>query len=95
VASIVSRILIFAGMAELADVQDLESCVARRAGSNPVTRTKSFAQNRYMAEKASVYAGFGGFEWINSKPPIFIDAALFLGPLMKKVRLLFHRFKIK
>jgi hypothetical protein len=31
-----------------------------------------------MAEKASVYAGFGGFEWINSKPPIFIDAALFL-----------------
>jgi hypothetical protein len=64
----------------------------------------SFAQNRYMAEKASVYAGFGGFEWTNSKPPIFIDAALFLVLLMKKrirsralkrVRLLFHRSKIK
>ncbi len=27
-------------MAELADVQDLGSCVARRAGSSPVIRTK-------------------------------------------------------
>ena len=26
-------------MAELADVQDLGSCVARRVGSNPTTRT--------------------------------------------------------
>ena len=31
---------IHAGMAELADVQDLGSCVERRAGSTPVTRTK-------------------------------------------------------
>ena len=29
----------FAGMAELADAQDLGSCAARRAGSTPVTRT--------------------------------------------------------
>jgi hypothetical protein len=29
----------YAGMAELADVQDLGSCVARRAGSSPVART--------------------------------------------------------
>ncbi len=28
-----------AGMAELADAQDLGSCAARRAGSTPVTRT--------------------------------------------------------
>ena len=27
-------------MVELADTQDLGSCVARRAGSTPVTRTK-------------------------------------------------------
>lgn len=29
-----------AGVAELADVQDLGSCVERRAGSSPVARTK-------------------------------------------------------
>ena len=29
-----------AGMAELADVQDLGSCAARRVGSTPTTRTK-------------------------------------------------------
>ena len=29
----------YAGMAELADAQDLGSCVERRAGSTPVTRT--------------------------------------------------------
>ena len=28
-----------AGMAELADVQDLGSCAARRVGSSPTTRT--------------------------------------------------------
>lgn len=32
---------IYAGMAELADVLDLGSNAARRAGSNPVTRTKN------------------------------------------------------
>jgi hypothetical protein len=30
----------YAGMAELADVQDLGSCGVIRAGSSPVTRTK-------------------------------------------------------
>jgi hypothetical protein len=30
----------YAGMAELADVQDLGSCASRRAGSTPVTRTR-------------------------------------------------------
>lgn len=30
-----------AGMAELADVQDLGSCAARRVGSSPTTRTNS------------------------------------------------------
>ena len=30
----------YAGMAELVDAQDLGSCVARRAGSTPVTRTR-------------------------------------------------------
>ena len=29
----------YAGMAELADVQDLGSCAARRVGSTPTTRT--------------------------------------------------------
>lgn len=31
----------YAGMAELADAQDLGSCIARCAGSTPVTRTIS------------------------------------------------------
>ena len=31
----------YAGMAELADVQDLGSCAARRVGSTPTTRTKA------------------------------------------------------
>lgn len=30
----------YAGMAELADVQDLGSCAARRVGSTPTTRTR-------------------------------------------------------
>lgn len=33
----------FAGMMELADVQDLGSCAARRVGSTPTTRTKKEA----------------------------------------------------
>ena len=32
---------IYAGMAELADAQDLGSCAARRVGSTPTTRTKT------------------------------------------------------
>lgn len=36
-------------MAELADVQDLGSCVERRAGSTPVTRTIT-----KLAKKASI-----------------------------------------
>ena len=31
--------MFYAGMAELADVQDLGSCAARRVGSTPTTRT--------------------------------------------------------
>ncbi len=30
---------VYAGVAELADAQDLGSCAAKRAGSSPVTRT--------------------------------------------------------
>ena len=40
-------------MAELADVQDLGSCAARRAGSTPVTRT-----NKYKAQSCN---GSGAF----------------------------------
>jgi hypothetical protein len=35
-----------AGMAELADAQDLGSCAARRAGSIPVARTIVFKTSR-------------------------------------------------
>ena len=39
--SIIVMLISCAGVVELADTQDLGSCVARRAGSSPVTRTKS------------------------------------------------------
>ena len=38
----------YAGMAELADVQDLGSCVARRAGSSPVARTNPGSSDRLL-----------------------------------------------
>ena len=37
-----------AGMAELADAQDLGSCGLLRAGSSPVTRTNMSVHNVYM-----------------------------------------------
>ena len=37
--------MVYAGMAELADVQDLGSCAVRRAGSSPVARTKADRSN--------------------------------------------------
>lgn len=39
-------------MAELADVQDLGSCAARRVGSTPTTRT---TKNKYKEEASSLY----------------------------------------
>ena len=35
----------YAGVAELADVQDLGSCATWRAGSSPVARTKQYNPN--------------------------------------------------
>ena len=39
-------IVSYAGMTELADVQDLGSCAARRVGSTPTTRTKQGASRK-------------------------------------------------
>ena len=46
----------YAPVMELADMQDLGSCAERRVGSSPFIRTRRLGQNRYRAEKASVYA---------------------------------------
>jgi hypothetical protein len=40
----------------LVDRMDLGSIAERRWGSSPHTRTRRLGQNRYRAEKASVYA---------------------------------------
>ena len=45
-----------AGMAELADAQDLGSCAARRAGSTPATRTSS-SQASYRLRRAFSFHG--------------------------------------
>jgi hypothetical protein len=39
----------YAGVAELADVQDLGSCAERRAGSSPVARTTDCPKTRYFS----------------------------------------------
>ena len=52
--------LICAGMAELADVQDLGSCAERRVGSTPTTRTTLKAHFRYFS-KMSLQCGWDCF----------------------------------